>query len=664
MTVRRILLLVTLIVVWALCFPGKRTVSGDEWLPIDPAELKMTSEPKAPGAPAIYLYRQVDRRDLGRANTEYNYVRIKILTEEGRDRANIVIPYLTETTNISSIRARTVHADGSIVNFDDKAYDKMVEKTKTQKVKAKVFTAPDVQVGSIVEYHFNYDFSDYENGTGIIVYGSRWLVSDDLFTKKAVFSLVPNKNFSIRWDWPAGLPPGTERPKMGPDGIVRMTATDVPAFETEELMPPEDELKYRVQFIYSQDPSFESDPVKYWRKYGKKRNEQLESFLGKKNDLDAEVTRIVSPNDPPEVKLQKIYARVQQLRNLSYEPLKTEEEAKREKQKRPEGAADIMKQGYGYGQQLTWVFLGLAKAAGFEGSGAWVAARSRHLFNEKRLNSEELDSNVVVIKVNGKDEYFDPGAAFVPYGMLPWEETGSRGMKLDKEGGSWIQTPLPESGQSQTQRKADLKLSDDGTLEGTVKVTYTGLEAWSRRLRERNQDDEAKKKSMEEGLKREVPASAEVELKNQPDWKSSDQPLVGEFEVKIAGWVSGAGKHAIMPVGIFSVPEKGLFTHTNRVYPVLFEYAFQKNDDVAVELPAGWVVSSVPATQDKDAKAAEYKLKVDDEKKSVRITRSVRCDLGLVPRESYLALRMFFESVRSGDDQQIVLQPGAVAAGK
>lgn len=664
MTVRRILLFVTLIVVCALCFPGKRTVSGDEWLPIDPAELKMTSEPKAPGAPAIYLYRQVDRKDLGRANTEYNYIRIKILTEEGRDKANVVIPYRSETVNISNVRARTVHADGSIVNFEGNTYDKMVEKTKTQKIKAKVFTAPDVQVGSIVEYHFNYDYSDYENGSGIVAYDSYWLVSGDLYTKKAVFSLVPNKNFSLRWDWPAGLPPGTEPPKAGPDGVIRMTTGDVPAFQTEELMPPEDELKYRVQFMYSQDSSFESDPVKYWRKYGKKRYDQLESFLGKRNDLDVEVAKIVSPNDPPEVKLQKIYARVQQLRNISYEPLKSEEEAKREKQKKPEGAADIMRQGYGDGQQLTWLFLGLARAAGFEASGAWVAARSRHIFNEKRLNSDELDSNVAVIKVNGKDEYFDPGAAFVPFGLLPWEETGSKGMKLDKEGGSWIQTPLPVSGQSQIQRKADLKLSDDGTLEGRVKVTFTGLEAWSRRLRERNQDDEAKKKSLEEELKRDVPVSTEVELKNQPDWKSSDQPLVAEFEVKIQGWVSGAGKHAIMPVGVFSVPEKGLFTHTNRTYPVFFEYPFQKNDDVTVELPAGWAVSSAPGTLDKDAKAAEYKLNVDDEKKSVRITRSVRCDLSVVPKESYLALRMFFEAVRSGDDQQIVLQPGAVAAGK
>jgi len=58
------------------------TVNGDDWQPVSPEDLKMTSVPEAPGAPAVYLYRQVDRDD--NTSREYNYVRIKILSEEGR----------------------------------------------------------------------------------------------------------------------------------------------------------------------------------------------------------------------------------------------------------------------------------------------------------------------------------------------------------------------------------------------------------------------------------------------------------------------------------------------------------------------------------------------------------------------------------------------------
>ncbi|HYM34988.1 MAG TPA: hypothetical protein VET48_06290, partial [Steroidobacteraceae bacterium] len=76
--------------VLVMCAVGATAVAED-WLPISPEELKMTSEPQAPTAPAIILYRQVDRDD--QAYTEMAYVRIKILTEEGRKYADIEIPF-------------------------------------------------------------------------------------------------------------------------------------------------------------------------------------------------------------------------------------------------------------------------------------------------------------------------------------------------------------------------------------------------------------------------------------------------------------------------------------------------------------------------------------------------------------------------------------------
>jgi hypothetical protein len=150
---RRILLGVTLVVACALCFP-RGPVTGDEWLPITPGELKMTSEPKAPGAPAIYLYRQVDRDDKSTASSEYNYLRIKILTEEGRKYANIEIPFVKGSYNVNGISARTIHPDGSIVKFDGKVYENTIVKSKTMKYLAKTFSMPEATVGSIVEYHF------------------------------------------------------------------------------------------------------------------------------------------------------------------------------------------------------------------------------------------------------------------------------------------------------------------------------------------------------------------------------------------------------------------------------------------------------------------------------------------------------------------------------
>jgi len=35
----------------------------------------------------------------------------------------------------------------------------------------------------------------------------------------------------------------------------------------------------------------------------------------------------------------------------------------------------------------------------------------------------------------------------------------------------------------------------------------------------------------------------------------------------------------------------------------------------------------------------------------------------MVPKENYIALREFFQGVRTGDEEQVVLQPGGASAG-
>src|ERR1700733_16317320 len=97
--------------------------AGIEFQPVNPDELKMTSEPLAPGAPAVILYRQVDRDDNGQTTHEDDYIRIKILTEEGRGYGNVEVPFFKETEDIVNVRARTIKPDGSIAEFDGRVFE-------------------------------------------------------------------------------------------------------------------------------------------------------------------------------------------------------------------------------------------------------------------------------------------------------------------------------------------------------------------------------------------------------------------------------------------------------------------------------------------------------------------------------------------------------------
>ena len=626
--------------------------------PLSPEDLKMTSEPKAPGAPAIILYREVDRDDNGRTSHEDNYVRIKILTEEGREQANVEIEFFKTDGDVVNIHARTIRPDGSTADFDGKVFEKVIEKTQGLKYLAKTFTLPEVQVGSIIEYRWTYDLREH------YIYDSHWTLSHPLFTRHARFSLKPYTTdytpMTLRWTW-QGLPPGSS-PQQGPDKIVRMEAENIPAFQVEDFMPPPTQLKARVDFIYEEE-YLESAPDQFWRHVAKKRGGALESFIGKRKAMEEAVAQIVSPSDPPEVKLRKIYDRVQQIRNTSYELHKTAQEEKREKEKPVENVEALWKRGYGDGQQLTWLYLALVRAAGFEAYGVWASSRSEYFFNPKNMENRKLNANVVLVKLNGKDLYFDPGAAFTPFGLLTWPETGVPGLCLDKEGGTWVNTALPPSSESRIEHVAKLRLTETGNLEGKLTVTYTGLEAMYRRLEERNADEVARKKSLEDRIKRQIPSTtAEVELTNQPDWSHSETPLVAEYHVNIQDWATNAGKRTVIAAGLFTAVEKHIFEHANRVHPIYVDFPYEKDDDVTIELPAGWQVSSVPAPHTEEGHIITYHLKVDKDGSALHLTRKLSWDFLLLEPKYYPALRNFFQTVRTGDDEQIILQPAAASA--
>jgi hypothetical protein len=188
------------------------------------------------------------------------------------------------------------------------------------------------------------------------------------------------------------------------------------------------------------------------------------------------------------------------------------------------------------------------------------------------------------------------------------------------------------------------------------------LEALWRRIEERNEDAANRKKFLEDQVKEYIPVGIELDLTNQPDWGGSTPTLVAEFELKVPGWVSGAGRRALVPVGLFSAPEKHAFEHANRVHAIYFSYPSAKIDDVTIDLPLGWQVNSLPPVQDLDAKAALYSLKAENNKGALHLTRRLNMDLLMVEAKLYPSLRNFFQVVRTGDEQQIVLQPGVAAA--
>ena len=173
--------------------PTQPSRAGDDWLPIPPADLVLKDNPKQPGAHAMILYREsaVNEKYASTDGSSINeFFRIKIFTQEGTEEGNVEIPFLKESADIKDIRARTIHSDGSIVNFEGRPFEKIIEKRSGAKYLAKTFTLPDVQPGCIIEYKYRIQYKP------LFLHDENWVLSSHLYTRDGHFSIFPyHSNF-------------------------------------------------------------------------------------------------------------------------------------------------------------------------------------------------------------------------------------------------------------------------------------------------------------------------------------------------------------------------------------------------------------------------------------------------------------------------------------
>src|SRR5215813_4358064 len=147
----------------------------------------MTSDPKAPDAPAVYLFRQEISDD--KLHMHSLYARIKILTEKGKEYGDVEIPaYEGHTFSIRNVKGRTIHSDGTVIPFTGKPIEKLLLKSGNERVMTKVFSLPDVQVGSIIEYEYILAYDDN------IASSPSWYVQQSLFVHKAHYQFVPTQH--------------------------------------------------------------------------------------------------------------------------------------------------------------------------------------------------------------------------------------------------------------------------------------------------------------------------------------------------------------------------------------------------------------------------------------------------------------------------------------
>jgi hypothetical protein len=667
-------------------------------------ELAMTSDPKAPGAAAVYLYREETEDDPHAFRTVY--ARIKVLTEAGKsaavvhvsfpktfvynaqgnnssflasgDATNFSLPAIEHTgedqpwdtdsyvgkVEIGALEGRVTHADGTVVPLTGKA-SQLVKVAKGSRGSETTFTMPAVEVGSVIEYRYQVRYDRYLTAPD-------WKLQKDYFIHKEHFVFRPSAQFlpqdvngpgvgdSVLKDphdniltdirFKPVLPPGKALTRDAMGNYV-LDLTDVPPVPQESFAPPLNTEAYSVDFFYTYTP----DVKDYWQKQMGFWTKALNVYVAPTQTLQNTVREFVSPSDSPEEKARKLYDVVQKIQNTDSSPdgapLTGSEWI-------PRGKVDsVLLNKKGSSNQIALLYLALARTAGISARPQRIASRSLRIFSAQYMDNIQLDTVLVALKLDGKEILVDPGTRMAPFETLHWAHTGAGGVAMDANNkAEIIVTPLQKNTDNSTLHIGTLSISAQGAISGTLKVAFTGQKAIELRQLGITSGDEALKAEVNAMVAQQVPSGVQASVDHVAYLNDPGRQLLAVIVVSGSIAKKEDGR-LVLPRMFFEAQERNPFpAESSRELPIDMRYPAQEQEQITYVLPPGYALERTP--QDANLKWEEnaaYQLHTKVEGSSITGARILQRGFTLLDPKDYEQLHDFYQKVLAADQQPLVL---------
>lgn len=655
------------VVCLGLCAGTSALAVGDDWRPVTPADLaaKTPVVEKDADAEAIFWeVRVADEVDGSVAKTVMrNYIRIKIFTERGREsESRIDIPYLKDWS-IKDIAARTIKPDGSIVELKkEDVFERTILKSSGLKIKAKSFAMPGVEPGAIIEYRWREVHNDR------FAHYLRLHFQREIPVRSVKYYIKP---FSDP-DFPFGMraktfqfnPQGFQKEK---DGFHSITATNMPAFREEPRMPPEDSVRPWMLIYYSEDRKSAS-PSEFWKTYGKEVYEANKSRTKVSDEVKQAAAKAIGDAAAPEEKLDRLFEFCRSsIKNISNESsgMTAEQRANLKDNKSP---ADTLKRGAGTGGDIDMLFAALATAAGFETRIAHLSDRSDVFLDRSFPDDYFMQTYDIAVRVGDKWLFYDPASTYVPRGMLRWQEEGQDALVADPKEPNWIKTPLSSPDKSRQKRVARLRLAEDGTIEGDVRIEYSGHFAVDQKNLNDGDSPAQREQTLRDSIKERLSTAelSDIKIENVND---PVKPFVYQYHIRVPGYAQRTGKRIFLQPGFFARGQGPLFASSERKNDIYFHYPWSEEDEVLIELPAGYVTDNADAPAPFGSAAiSEYRTSMGITKDGKTLVYKRNFFFGgggaiLFPVTAYDQLKGFFDKLHQQDDHTITLKQGPATTG-
>ena len=556
------------------------------------AELNMTTYAPDPEAEAVVLCSQtLLRYDLSSGWLRLirsTKKRIKVLKEEGKDKANGGISYMFnghrtgECEILAKLKATAYNmVDGKLVKT--KMEGNMVNhEDVTKTLRLTKYTVPQVTVGTVieVEYEIESDFisniDDWWAQSEIpVMYTSFDVIVPEYFdfsVEERGSYRLENKIEDTNMNMASGIQCGGKR--------YQFFGRNLPALRKKEML-------YAPQ-SYGQHVSMELRAVMIpgrmtknytstWDNVDKQLLDDGEFGvrLGK-NPLKAEMQEagVADIADPVE--------RIMAIYRLLKDRVKWNDQYTLY----AESAGKVLKERSGSNASINFILINMLRDAGFEAYPAVMRSRDKGFLTVARATVKEFNTFVVAVKVGDKLSYLDGSIEDGWLDVLPDHLLVDRARIVSKDKPTeWVDLRGVSESKSRSMVKGELQA--DGTLHADIQTKYTGLEAATLRHDFRTATDSA---TFVSELAQEL--NCEIESLTLAHHHGLGPDV--ERNMHVTKQYDAAGDIIYLNPWVLTVMSENPLTEEQRTLPVEFPCLHTENLATVITLPEGYVVEELP----------------------------------------------------------------------
>jgi hypothetical protein len=317
-----------------------------------------------------------------------------------------------------------------------------------------------------------------------------------------------------------------------------------------------------------------------------------------------------------------------------------------------EGLCNHYKAGSGSAADVNFTLLQILKKLGFNVFPVGISTRANGLLSQFNPSRYKLNYILVALKKDNGFILLDATEKYMPYGMLPDRCVNGTGRIISVDNSQWI--PLTSPFKETSDYQYDLKLNEDLTLSGTIKMIMSGYAAYDFR------DYYATFNSKDEYARAAEKSNPGLIINDITieDVEDIYKPVTVTLDATIEGMVTQVDNELYITPMLFEQEKESPFNTAERIYPISYTRLEDAKVDVKISLPDNVITGIMPKPITTKIKnnAIAFSYAVTSAEKLVEAKYSFNINALTITQDQYKDVRALYNNLVSKHAEPIILK--------